>query len=657
LRLPDLPLKRAREEAAILGAILRVEILCRLQFLFVILASFLFLAVLPVRSQISPGPLSRAHQFLSGPTQCVSCHQVGSGSAVLKCQECHTEIAQRLAQARGLHARFANKEDCAKCHSEHNGEGFPLIRFQPSLQGFDHSQTGYVLQGKHAGLECRQCHKPERIRESERGLIKMKDPSRTFLGLSQDCVTCHEDIHRGRLGQNCLQCHNFVDWKAAKQFDHSKTRFPLTGLHAQVVCEKCHVAGGPEKKPQFTGIPFGKCSDCHKDPHRGAFVPSCETCHTTAGWRRILPAHEFDHSKTRYPLLGKHAQVDCLKCHAGGDFKRPVAFAKCSDCHTPDPHGGQFRERTDKGECSACHNVDGFKPSLFGVKEHAATAYALEGKHASVACAKCHIPAGTATRYNLPFARCLDCHTDAHQGQFSGAPFANRCEACHTVSGFQPSTFTIALHQKSRYPLQGAHLAVACSDCHSIKKAQVVAKVAPYRFEDRTCTGCHRDPHHGEFKEQMARRRPNGTALGCEACHSVKSWTDLLSFDHSKTPFPLTGAHVKVNCEGCHKPTATGASVEQISFKTAHTQCSACHQDAHAGQFAKAGLSEDCAKCHNTIAWKPSLFDHERGSTFSLKGAHKNVSCDLCHKLFKTIDQKRVLFYKPTPRDCASCHN
>ena len=115
---------------------------------------FLFLTLAPARGQISPGPLSKAHQSLNGSTQCSSCHKTGGGSAALKCQECHTEIAKELSQGRGLHSTFPNKETCAKCHSDHNGEDFPLIHWVPSLQDFDHKQTGYPLQGKHAGIEC-----------------------------------------------------------------------------------------------------------------------------------------------------------------------------------------------------------------------------------------------------------------------------------------------------------------------------------------------------------------------------------------------------------------------------------------------------------------------------------------------------------------------
>ena len=618
---------------------------------------FMFLTLAPAHGQISPGPLSKAHESLDGPTQCSNCHKTGGGSAVLKCQECHTEIAKQLSQGRGLHSTFPNKETCAKCHSDHNGEDFPLIHWVPSPKDFDHKQTGYPLVGKHAGVECGKCHTAAHIQPQEKPLIKMKDLNKTFLGLSQDCVTCHEDVHHGHLGPNCLQCHNFVDWKAASNFDHSKTRYPLTGLHGQVPCAKCHAPATPGGQPRFTGIPFTKCSDCHADLHHGAFAQSCETCHSTGGWKRIPDSERFDHSKTKYPLLGKHAQVNCLQCHAGGNFKKPVAFARCADCHTPDPHGGQFAQRPDKGECASCHNVDGWKPSLFTVNAHAATAYPLQGRHAQVACAKCHLPAGAATRYRIAFAKCVDCHTDVHQGQFAAAPYETQCEQCHTVAGFQPSTYAIAQHQKTRFPLEGAHLAVTCSECHTTSKEGYTSKVVPYRFEDRSCTGCHTDPHHGEFRERMAQKRPDGRPQGCEACHSVKSWTDLPSFDHSKTLFPLVGAHVRVQCDECHKPSIPGGKITEVSFKSAPTTCVGCHTDVHGGQFARAGQPENCDKCHTNEKWKPSLFNHETQTDFSLKGAHEKVACGECHTGYRDAAGKRILFYKPTSRRCASCHN
>ena len=150
-----------------------------------------------------------------------------------------------------------------------------------------------------------------------------------------------------------------------------------------------------------------------------------------------------------------HAKVSCVQCHVSGDFKRPVPFANCVDCHKPDPHKGQFVARPQKGECAECHTVEGWKPSLFGVKEHATSKYPLLGKHATVDCAKCHIAAGKDTVYKVKFAACLDCHKDAHEGQFEAAPYQNRCESCHTVQDFHRSTFTIANHRKTHFRARG----------------------------------------------------------------------------------------------------------------------------------------------------------------------------------------------------------
>src|SRR5215471_5406887 len=47
-------------------------------------------------AQISPGPLSRAHQQLEGVTKCASCHDFGAGSRGFRCLECHAEIRRRV---------------------------------------------------------------------------------------------------------------------------------------------------------------------------------------------------------------------------------------------------------------------------------------------------------------------------------------------------------------------------------------------------------------------------------------------------------------------------------------------------------------------------------------------------------------------------------
>ena len=575
---------------------------------------------------------------------------------------CHVEIARRLEAHRGYHASIVNpqaeEKDCAHCHSEHNGENFQLIHWEPSLKAFDHSKTGYILEGKHAGLECRQCHNAGRISPAERAGIKIKDLNRTFLGLTRDCLTCHPDAHRGQLAKDCARCHTFTDWKATPHFDHSRTRFPLTGAHAPVPCRKCHKP--EEANPQvvqFVGMPFGRCSDCHADPHHGVFKATCESCHTTAAWKQlsqVKTSTAFDHSQTKYALLGKHSDVRCEACHKGADFSRPLAFSRCLDCHT-DQHQGQFVARQDGGECAACHTVEGFKSTTFGVREHAGTTYPLQGKHLEVACAKCHIPAGVMTVYKIKLTACKDCHADVHRGQFAGPPHNSRCEACHSVQGFAPSTFTLAAHNATRFPLTGGHIATPCAECHQARKPAGSSFPVPYRFTNLACQECHADPHHGEFAERMRQPGPQGNPVGCEACHSTASWTgEALQFDHATTAFPLRGAHRAATCMNCHKPPNLEVTMKNVVFSAAPKACHECHEDPHAGQFA--GANPECSSCHDVEHWKPSQFDHDKRTEFALQGAHARVPCAGCHKNVRRVEGKPVLFYKPTPKSCAACH-
>ncbi len=638
-------------DARVLGFTLRVHLFA--------VCLFIFFSSVAAHAQISPGPLSRPHQSLNGSTNCATCHKFG-GQAALKCVSCHTEIGARISAHRGLHATYnipaGSSQECARCHSEHNGEDFPLVKWD--TRTFNHKETGYLLEGKHAGLACSKCHISTHISPQERASIKTKDLNRTFLGLTAACLTCHEDQHKGRLGANCQSCHNFQDWKSVNvgQFDHSRTRYPLTGMHAQVQCAKCHT-NGADGKPQYAGIPFNQCSDCHKDPHRGSFPQGCQTCHNTSGWKRVSLQSvglRFDHSKTKFPLEGKHASVACGQCHANADFKKTIPFAKCADCHK-DEHNGQFAKRSDGGECSSCHNVQGWRPSLFTGKEHALTAYPLQGGHARLQCTQCHVPKGKDTLFKIKFERCTDCHTDRHAGQFAAAPYFNACDRCHNVEAYKPSTFSLAKHKETRFVLTGGHLAIPCAECHK-ESAEFQPKPAVvYHWTNLNCTSCHSDPHKGQFRDRMQMVRADGKAAGCEACHTTKSWKELSGFDHSKTKFPLLGAHRATACVDCHKPPNLETNLLNVDFKAAPTQCEDCHEDIHGKQFAKADVTR-CAECHNSMKWKPSLFDHEKRTEFPLRGAHQNVRCAECHKLTKFVGAKTVLFYKPTPKDCATCH-
>lgn len=93
-----------------------------------------------------------------------------------------------------------------------------------------------------------------------------------------------------------------------------------------------------------------------------------------------------------------------------------------------------------------------------------------------------------------------------------------------------------------------------------------------------------------------------------------------------------------------------------MDFRQAPTKCEDCHEDVHAGQFARTQKPAGCGDCHNSLKWRPSLFDHDKRTTFPLLGVHKNVRCGDCHKQKREVGGKEVLFYLPTPKECAACH-
>lgn len=602
----------------------------------------LFLLVaLPLSAQLSPGKLSQAHMSLEGSANCLKCHQAGKGVAPARCLDCHTALKSRIAARQGLHAQ-PGYQKCETCHNEHHGREFHLVYWgKAGRSAFDHRQTGFPLEGAHAAQGCQECHRPAFIRNQPMLRPGRANPSRTFLGLSRACLSCHRDEHRGQFaGRTCLSCHTMANWRPPARFDHGRTGFPLTGRHGTVGCASCHkprsdaLAADPDRQfTVFRGLAHQRCSDCHKDPHQGRFGPTCQSCHSTAGWKEGARAG-FDHGRTGFPLTGRHRNVACASCHrargsSGETVFTRMAHAKCTDCHK-DPHQGRLG-----ATCQSCHSTAGWQ--MAGVRsgfDHSRTGFPLRGQHSKVGCQKCHTP-GRPMRI-AKFDRCADCHRDAHRGQLASRPGGGACESCHTVGGFSPSTFTVADHQKGPYPLQGAHLAVPCVACH--RSAQGVQ----LRFSSTACRTCHGDPHKGEVDRFVA-------AGGCETCHSLETWRRAI-FDHDRTNFPLEGGHQRTACRSCHPVTE-----KRLRIKGTPTACSACHGDPHEGQFARASTPMSCQQCHSVLSWTKIAFDHDRHSRFKLEGAHRGLPCGACHKT-ETRNGKPFVRFKPLPVTCEGCH-
>ncbi len=147
-------------------------------------------------------------------------------------------------------------------------------------------------------------------------------------------------------------------------------------------------------------------------------------------------------------------------------------------------------------------------------------------------------------------------------------------------------------------PLTGLHARVACQKCHPmLADVKPYAKYAGISFAK--CTPCHTDPHKGSF------------TAPCQSCRTTAGWTrvaQLEGFDHAKTKFPLLGKHERVACSDCHRPPNLETTLKNVDFRAAPTECSGCHTDAHAGQFAARKDAADCSSCHETERWRPALF-------------------------------------------------
>jgi hypothetical protein len=526
-----------------------------------------------------------------------------------------------------------------------------LIAYLPR-GAFAQISPGELFQG-HAALEgvehCTKCHTIGKTLSNDR------------------CLGCHTEIasrmqakkgyHATVIGKQCAECHSDHhgrDFQIVhfdrKTFDHRTTGYPLWGKHAGVSCDSCHISSRvkaldilkllPKRHVTYLGLTT-VCATCHGDQHHGQFTASCDQCHTEQGWK---PATKFSHDRSRFPLTGKHVNVKCASCHnrtvehTDAVLYRGLVFSTCEACHA-DPHHGTFSKT-----CTGCHSTESWTRVSNAEFDHAKTRFPLRGAHARLACESCHARGAHARNASgefgfhiTRFQACADCHADAHAGQFAARKDKGRCEACHDEQGFTPVRYTIDDHDRSAFPLTGAHRATPCIACHT---AGAVKAKSTRRFSwtgTLTCTTCHKDPHGGQFAA-----RPGG----CGSCHTTTAWENL-TFDHATTKFPLQGKHKETPCGKCH---VKGTPVVYVGLTTV---CAKCHEEPHAGQFSVNGVTR-CEPCHTPVSWTSLTFDHAR-TRFPLTGQHTHVPCDQCHKK-EHIKNTDVVRYRPIRTACEDCH-
>lgn len=653
-----------------------------LHFLFLLFACFGGGSLMAQDSEgllnklLAPGPLMGGHKELEGDG-CLACHEGGKGVPSAKCLDCHKEIRRYVEQKKGFHG--LHTQTCRECHADHKGRDYDSVWVD--TKKFDHDKTGYKLEGKHAEIKCVDCHTEKRKKKYLR-------PNDTrWLGLATTCVSCHkkDDVHFFKAPYNkkdCNACHGVKAWNQDTKFDHEKdAKYKLEGKHAELKCAECH-APGKKPLPQNAVYKWPKlktdyCMACHENYHANTMskkyqTGKCNDCHTQTSFK----VDKFDHSITGYELRERHAEIKCIDCHKQ---KVPTLETKdktfifkglktdCLSCHK-DFHlfADHKSERYAKpNDCMQCHNERDWK-QIHDFVHNKNTRYVIDGKHEELKCTECHVPQLHKTPPEpvqkgqyfwelLDSKTCENCHKSPHEQEFTPEFRAKQCTECHVTTGWKDQvTGQKFNHDKTRFKLTGKHEEIKCADCHVIDGKQVFKFKS---FKQNFCQDCHENVHKKQFNTKFS-------AKACSECHTTKNFTEQKPFDHDLTSFPLKGEHQKVKCQECHKPTGERFSPESKSIRNQYLfpnvkkdGCISCHADYHKGQ-----LSKNCTECHNEKGWKPSSFDHNRQSQFRLRGAHKEVECQECHRPIKgeKVEYKqrmhKVIRYKPLGMDCVSCH-
>lgn len=368
-------------------------------------------------------PLTGQHK----KQDCNTCHNYNGkqkfkfeNSQVGFCIDCH-----KSPHNKQFHKKFSS-QSCTECHTTNNFT---------KRKAFDHDETAFNLKGKHAKLNCFECHKKDK--KSKYVIFKKKSKivkwhKYIFKDLkTKQCTTCHNDVHVGQLGKDCKKCHSDErPWKKLKFNHNTDSQFLIRGKHKKVKCLECHkalkgkyVRNGKDKVSVRRWKPINTdCYTCHKkdDHHKGAFGKKCQSCHNEGGWKTVKDFHKH------FTLSGIHYSLDCAECHSD-NRKLGGMSQNCMLCHQKDDvHSGQLFD------CNECHRQNFWEHTKF---RHSITSFPLRGIHRTLDCFQCHSQ-GVYTGLN---ESCTSCHVnDVDNSVFNHSTILNvqDCNECHNQFSF-----------------------------------------------------------------------------------------------------------------------------------------------------------------------------------------------------------------------------
>lgn len=317
------------------------------------------------------------------------------------------------ARAQNPHGE-ALKIDCASCHSPEEWaiassawEAGELVvpSGRETRSGFSHNTTKFPLTGRHAQLDCKDCHE-----------------NLVFSEADANCISCHTDMHQITAGSECTRCHTTANWLVDDVDElHVENGFPLLGRHAAVSCNECHVS---ESAVRFDRI-GNDCINCHLVDYQTTDAPNheeagyslnCMECHDVASetwnWEFGAANHNF------FPLTEGHAIQDCNACHANGMFTDTPT--DCIACHEDDFLAATSPDHQTNGfptDCTLCHSTKPGWPSD-DFKQHDDLYFPIfSGKHKGAwnDCIECHTTAGDYSQFS-----CIDCHEHNNASKLAG---------------------------------------------------------------------------------------------------------------------------------------------------------------------------------------------------------------------------------------------
>ena len=370
--------------------------------------------------------------------------------------------------------------------------------------------------------------------------------------------------------------------RSAIEFDHASTGFQLTGGHAQVACERCHVQG------VFRGTPT-QCMQCHSPGGRvvSSFKPAnhlpttlnCNSCHRTTTWKPAFFTHNgiapgsCDRCHNNSVAKGKPpahlpTTMSCDSCHrtvawGSASFKHiGVAPGTCATCHNgATARGKPSGHMTTAASCDSCHRTGGNWLLVSSGYNHAGVAPGTcitchNGSRAtgkpsthvptSASCDTCHRTTAwrpaTFSHTGVPPGTCATCHNGTTATGKSAAHFVTTqsCDVCHRAgTGWTPvTTYT---HRTAFYKTHRA--SVTCNACHTNNNEVIAWKYAGYKPD---CAGCHA----GDFKQGPHKKVDSPVIY-----YNVLELKDCSGSCHQYTNSTFTT--ISKNRTGQHRPTGS----------------------------------------------------------------------------------------------------